>query len=210
MLQVAGASQFSKIDKSQNLRPGRALTGVLTFTNRALWEAAIGGSPSWCADFKAVEGQSFQGAREVKVPDSTGHYRFKIFQSNGSDGSSTNKFTKYDKNVEAELRVINEPLNTVDIYFKEPVVAWGAYFRDAKGAGETQLKLDFGNGFGSPEEIPYDDTFFGVFSPLKEIKAIRFAAVDRYAVERLFFSNVCASVRKKLQSSIRRFYLVVP
>jgi len=127
----------------------------------------------------------------VDVPDSSGQVVFDIFQTQGDRGGDSNRFIDY----KAYLRLENSPLNTVDIHFDTPVYAWGADFQEARGAGFTKLSFDFGNGFESSEVVPYDYTFFGIISPLKAIKRIRFMAVDPYDVERLYFLNACGLVR---------------
>lgn len=133
------ADPFHKVKKDSQVRRNLRAMQVVAYTDETAWLDDIGGSPSWCANFNAVNGESFQLPNTVLVSAvSSGNPVFNIFQSTGNPTSS-NEFSDGKANIFVKKAPDEK---TVDIDFIEPVAAWKAVFTSARSGSSTQIKLD--------------------------------------------------------------------
>ena len=158
---------------------GQADAGVVTYTNRAAWNAAIGGGPDWLVDFQGYRTDLSFDSSPIDVGP------FSLFGNNGALYAGHNQIdvppfafgsqTDTNGTTHAVLWVEGDGGDKVDLVLDTPVMAWGADFGGANtGEGVTLVLV---SGAVETVDVSIQDGFFGfVTSPTDAIAKIVFKA----------------------------------
>ncbi len=136
----------------------QASAGFITFTDRASWEAAVGGGGGviQTEDFNAfsyteyLAGDHSMGLLDLKITGVLPHPN--AVKSGGPDEIDSTKY----------FRGVAEFSEGPTLIFRDPVFGFGGDWMNTDGAGQLELTI-LGETFNLPDIIG-DDGFFGVTS----------------------------------------------